>query len=125
MLYRDDALRVIAVTDPKLAGYCRVIWNDHVAEMTFLDDFERSRLMVAVWATEAAIRAVLAPDKINLASLGNQVPHLHWHVMARFGDDPFFPEAVWAPARRPGVARHTDWAQLGVTLRRHLAQGLV
>lgn len=123
VLYRDDALRVVAVEDPRLAGYCRVIWNAHVAEMTLLDDFERARLMAAVWAVEAAVHAVLAPAKINLASLGNQVPHLHWHVIARFHDDPFFPDAVWAPPRRDGASRPTDWARLAALLCRQLAPG--
>jgi diadenosine tetraphosphate (Ap4A) HIT family hydrolase len=37
----------------------------------------------------------MQPDKINLASLGNVVPHLHWHVIPRFVDDPHFPNPVW------------------------------
>jgi diadenosine tetraphosphate (Ap4A) HIT family hydrolase len=41
------------------------------------------------------------PDKINLASLGNVVPHLHWHVIPRFADDAHFPSPVWAQAQRP------------------------
>lgn len=121
VLYRNDVLRVIAVEDPRLAGYCRVVWNEHVAEMTFLGESERAALMAAVWATEAAVRALLAPAKVNLASLGNQVPHLHWHVIARFHDDPFFPDAVWAPPRRDGMRRRTDWARLATLLRRQLA----
>ena len=46
------------------------------------------------------MRRVLRPAKINLASLGNVVPHLHWHVIARFADDACFPAPIWAPARR-------------------------
>jgi len=37
------------------------------------------------------------PTKINLASLGNMVPHLHWHVIARFEGDARWPAPVWAP----------------------------
>jgi diadenosine tetraphosphate (Ap4A) HIT family hydrolase len=51
---------------------------------------------------ERALRNELQPDKINLASLGNMVPHLHWHVIARFSDDAHFPSPIWAEARRPG-----------------------
>ena len=50
------------------------------------------------------LRTVLAPDKINLASLGNVVPHLHWHVIPRFADDAHFPAPVWAARARDGVA---------------------
>ena len=48
--------------------------------------------MNIVFAVEAALRALLAPHKMNLASLGNQVPHLHWHVVPRFADDSHFPQ---------------------------------
>jgi diadenosine tetraphosphate (Ap4A) HIT family hydrolase len=101
LLYRDDALRVVLVDDPDYPGFCRVIWNAHVKEMTDLAPAERSRLMDAVFATESAVREVCAPDKINLASLGNAVPHLHWHVIPRRADDAHFPNPIWGERRRP------------------------
>jgi diadenosine tetraphosphate (Ap4A) HIT family hydrolase len=56
--------------------------------------------MRAVFAAEQALREVIAPAKINLASLGNRVPHLHWHVIARDAEDRYFPDSVWsAPGR--------------------------
>jgi diadenosine tetraphosphate (Ap4A) HIT family hydrolase len=61
---------------------------------------------------ESVLRELLAPDKINLAALGNMVPHLHWHVIPRFADDRHFPDAVWAAARREGMAHHVDAARL-------------
>jgi len=42
----------------------------------------------------------MQPTKINLASLGNQVPHLHWHIIPRYEDDPFFPESIWSQRKR-------------------------
>ena len=57
--------------------------------------------MDAVVVVERILRERLAPAKINLAALGNMVPHLHWHVIARFDWDSHFPGAVWAPAQRP------------------------
>lgn len=35
------------------------------------------------------------PDKINIASFGNYVPHVHWHIIARFKEDSYFPEPMW------------------------------
>lgn len=61
-------------------------------------------MMSAVFRVEAALRAVLKPDKINLASLGNMVPHVHWHVIPRFVDDRHFPDAIWASPRRAASA---------------------
>jgi diadenosine tetraphosphate (Ap4A) HIT family hydrolase len=49
---------------------------------------------------EQCLREALAPAKINIAALGNMVPHLHWHVIARFDWDTRFPAPVWAAAQR-------------------------
>src|SRR5262249_13541235 len=84
-------------------GFLRVIVNRHVREMTDLE--ERERLMRVVFACEAALRSLYQPHKVNLASLGNVVPHLHWHVIARFRDDAHFPDPIWAVPRRESAPR--------------------
>lgn len=104
-IWQDDFCRVVLVDDPDYPGFCRVILQNHVKEMSDLPPAERSRLMDAVFATEAALRDLLAPDKINLASLGNAVPHLHWHVIPRWRDDRHFPKSVWAAPERDPVSR--------------------
>lgn len=40
------------------------------------------------------------PAKINIASFGNYVPHVHFHIMARFKEDSFFPEPMWGKKQR-------------------------
>ena len=57
--------------------------------------------MDAVAAVEQVLRAELRPCKINLAALGNLVPHLHWHVVARFDWDSHYPAPIWSAAIRP------------------------
>ena len=99
-VYRDDRLSIIMVDDAAYPGFCRVIWNAHVKEMSDLAAPERAYIHEAVHQVELALRAVMEPAKINLASLGNMVPHLHWHVIPRFEDDAQFPSPVWAPAVR-------------------------
>jgi len=42
------------------------------------------------------------PKKINIASFGNYVPHVHWHIMARFEEDSYFPEPMWGTKKREG-----------------------
>jgi diadenosine tetraphosphate (Ap4A) HIT family hydrolase len=117
-------VRVVAVDEPGYPGFCRVVLNRHVAEMTDLAATERDTLMRTVFAVESSLRAVLAPDKINLASLGNQVPHLHWHVIPRFRDDAHFPGSVWsAPRREAPVDRRVDEAALGAALAARLGPG--
>jgi diadenosine tetraphosphate (Ap4A) HIT family hydrolase len=102
LVIANEWLRVMLVDEHDYPGYVRVVWNEHVREMTELSDDERQRLMKTVFAVESAQREVLAPLKINLASLGNMTPHLHWHVIARFADDLHYPQPVWgAPQRTP------------------------
>jgi diadenosine tetraphosphate (Ap4A) HIT family hydrolase len=99
-VYRDDKLAIILVDDPAYPGFCRVIWNEHVKEMSDLAPGDRMLLNDAVWHVELALRDVMAPGKVNIASLGNMVPHLHWHVIPRFADDAHFPNPVWTEAVR-------------------------
>ena len=100
LVFRNDQLRVIQAEEPGFPAFYRVIWNRHVAEFSDLNPAERGACMDAVLAVENALRAELQPTKINLAALGNMVPHLHWHVVARFDWDSHFPAPLWAPAQR-------------------------
>ncbi len=103
--YRDDRLRVVLVQGEegrRFPGFIRVVWNAHVREMTNLLPADRSYLMMTVCKVEQALRDVLNPTKINLASLGNVTPHLHWHVIPRWDSDSHFPAPVWAQAVRDG-----------------------
>jgi diadenosine tetraphosphate (Ap4A) HIT family hydrolase len=123
ILWQDGLCRVIQVTDPHYPGFCRVILNQHVKEMTDLIAQERQRVMEVVFATEAAVREVLQPDKINLASLGNMVPHMHWHVIPRFADDRHFPNPIWSEIKREVVRREVPH-DLAVRLRDGIAARL-
>jgi diadenosine tetraphosphate (Ap4A) HIT family hydrolase len=104
VLWRDEFCRIVRIPGADYPGLCRVVLNRHVRELTDLAEDERSRLMRAVFATESALRGLFQPDKMNLASFGNQVPHIHWHVIPRNADDPHFPDPSWGPARRAAPA---------------------
>ncbi|GHD61326.1 HIT family protein [Jeongeupia chitinilytica] len=108
LLWQNELCRVVLADEPDYPGLCRVILRQHVAEMTDLPPADRQRLMAVVFAVEAAQRTVLSPDKINIASLGNVVPHLHWHIIPRWHDDATFPAPVWASPARPGARHHVS-----------------
>ena len=99
-IWSDRFCRVIIVDDADYPGYCRLIWRTHVKELTDLPAAQRAHCMRVVFAVEQALRRVFNPDKVNLASFGNMVPHLHWHIMPRFNGDAHFPDPVWAKRRR-------------------------
>ncbi len=101
LVFKDEKFRVIRADEPGFPAFYRVIWTAHVAEFSDLGPDDRSLCMSAVVAVELALREQVQPSKINLAALGNVVPHLHWHVIARFDWDSHFPAPVWAAAVRP------------------------
>ena len=104
MLWQNDLCRVVRVDEPDYPGFVRVILKRHAREMGDLSREEREALMDVVFAVEAAVRETMQPDKMNLASLGNMTPHVHWHVVPRYRDDRHFPNPIWAaPARERGV----------------------
>ncbi|SFD00721.1 HIT family protein [Massilia yuzhufengensis] len=105
--WQGEKFSVILVDDAAYPGFCRVIWREHVREMSDLAQQDRLLLNEAVYQVELAVLEVMQPLKVNVASLGNVVPHLHWHVIPRYADDAHFPAPVWAQA-----ARQTDDATL-------------
>ena len=56
---------------------------------------DRPQLMTEIDRASRALQAIHGPDKMNVAALGNQVPQLHLHVIARFEIDPAWPGPVW------------------------------
>ena len=81
-------------------GFIRIVAVDHVAEMSALSPAVRTYLWDLLETTEETMRDSLAPDKMNLAEFGNMVPHLHWHVIARWKDDGWYPECPWGTKQR-------------------------
>ena len=106
LIWMGDRARVILVEHDRFPGFCRIVWNDHAAELTDLEDGDQAWLMRLVARVERVVREVMTPDKVNLAAFGNMVPHLHWHIIPRYRWDTHFPEAIWAaPQRAADAAR--------------------
>jgi diadenosine tetraphosphate (Ap4A) HIT family hydrolase len=99
-VFQHEKFVVILADEPNYPGFARVVWRAHVREMSDLADADRLLLNEAVWKLELAVREVMQPLKVNVASLGNVVPHLHWHVIPRYADDAQFPAPVWGQAVR-------------------------
>lgn len=100
LVVRLHTCRVIRAQEPGFPAFYRVVLNAHVSEWSDLPEADQLVLMRVVNAVERVLREVLHPTKINLAALGNVVPHLHWHVIARFDWDSHFPAPIWGPAQR-------------------------
>ena len=92
--------RLVHAGEPGFPAFYRLVWQQHVREFSQLSRAERHEVADVLAAIESAMLQVLQPTKVNLASLGNAVPHLHWHVIGRFSQDSHFPGAVWAQPQR-------------------------
>jgi diadenosine tetraphosphate (Ap4A) HIT family hydrolase len=101
VLWKGAYWRLVAVDDPAYPGYVRLIANRHVTELTWLAKPEQDQLFKLITAIEKHLQVHLKPHKINQASLGNQTPHLHWHIIPRWNDDPCFPDSIWSAKRNP------------------------
>lgn len=101
LIWQGQQLRLIRTEEEAgFPAFYRIIWNTHVAEFSDLSEAERQHCMQAVALVEQALRQHLQARKINLAALGNMVPHLHWHIIARFDWDSHFPAPIWAKVQR-------------------------
>ena len=123
-LWQDDFCRVVLLKDADYPGYCRVELLEHIKEMTDLLPNQRARMMKTVFAVELALREVTHADKINLSSLGNKTPHVHWHVIPRFENDKHFPNSHWGDAIReatPTTLGHESKKQLSEKISLYLA----
>jgi diadenosine tetraphosphate (Ap4A) HIT family hydrolase len=103
VLVQQATYRIVAADDATVRDYpgtLRVIASAHAKEMSDLAQPLALALMQAVLLCERVVRTHMRCDKINLASLGNQVAHVHWHVIPRYIDDAHFPLPIWAARQR-------------------------
>ena len=76
-------------------GYCVVVSRTHARELGDLPDGERRAYLDEMCLVARAISQAVSPHKLNYELLGNQVPHLHWHLFPRSEDDPARLAPVW------------------------------
>lgn len=80
--------------------WLKVFVRRSVKEFSSCSDDEKAAVWRALEIIEKSMLAYYRPEKINLASFGNMLPQVHWHIMARFQEDPFFPEPMWGTPQR-------------------------
>src|SRR5213596_69036 len=81
-------------------GYCILIARRHATELNQLPEGMRRDFLDEMCLLAAAIQNALGPHKLNYELLGNQVPHLHWHIFPRYLDDPDALKPVWLALER-------------------------
>jgi diadenosine tetraphosphate (Ap4A) HIT family hydrolase len=87
--------RVLLMNDANFPWLILVPRKPDVTEVLDLAEIEQARLMGEITRAAALLRAVTKCHKLNIAALGNVVPQLHVHVIARFRHDAAWPKPVW------------------------------
>jgi diadenosine tetraphosphate (Ap4A) HIT family hydrolase len=90
--------RVLVINDANYPWLLLVPRRPDITEVIDLDEVEQAQLMTEVTRVARALRDVTACHKLNIAALGNAVPQLHVHIIARFRHDPAWPKPVWGAA---------------------------
>ena len=98
IILNNKLYRVILVDE--IVGFVRIILNKHIAEFSDLSFDEYNKITKEIYRIEKIMRQTLNPDKVNIASLGNYVPHLHIHIIPRYKDDSWFPDSIWSEKKR-------------------------
>lgn len=113
--------RVTLQDDADFRGYCILVFRRHVVELTELAAAERTALIADIDQVARAIQTVCRPVKLNYAILGNEIPHLHAHIIPRYPDDGWWGRPIWtrpAEQRRPLPA--DEFERLRSALAAHL-----
>jgi diadenosine tetraphosphate (Ap4A) HIT family hydrolase len=87
--------------DQFFEGWTVLLLKRHATELFLLTEEERGRLIEEVSAVGEVLSKRYRAIKINYELLGNQLPHIHWHLIPRHPDDPAPLEPVWRVAHQP------------------------
>ena len=113
---------VLLNRDQFFRGYCFVFTKNHVTELFHLDRQSRIEVIEEVNAVAEALYEALHPVKINYELLGNMVPHMHWHIIPRFSDDPLWPSPIWSEPHDAVELSAQGYTDLTALIRKTLRQ---
>ena len=98
MIYENDL--VILEIEPSEIPWVKVFTQRKIKEFSECTATEKTEIFRIIDIVEKSMLNYFDADKINIASFGNLLPHVHWHVMARFEGDSYFPEPMWGTQQR-------------------------
>jgi len=101
-------------------GYSLVIAKRHATELFELPEAESMQYYRDMLVVARAVAAAFRPRKLNYELLGNLVPHLHWHVLPRYADDPNPQHPVWQHPHPPRIPTDAECDETIAAIRRHL-----
>jgi len=114
--------------DQRYRGTCRAIYDGrHANRIDELTAAQWQQLAQDLWVAQRAIVRTLRCEHVNLASLGNEVPHLHWHLIPRYRDDGQWGRPIWRADGAPEAPQYLaepEYAALATALNQALDEAL-
>jgi diadenosine tetraphosphate (Ap4A) HIT family hydrolase len=108
--------------DQFFPGWTVMVFQRHATELFHLSPTERIQLMEEVSLVAKVLAELFSARKINYELLGNQLPHIHWHLIPRLTTDPAPLEPVWRvphePVQPSGPALQTDILRIRTVLQK-------
>ena len=101
MTIYSDNLIYIEIHESEIP-WLKIFSKREIKEFSHCTSEEKQAIWTALDVIEREMLDLFKPEKINIAQFGNYLPHLHWHIMARFKEDSYFPEPMWGVEQRSG-----------------------
>ena len=98
VIYENKNLR-IEIEESEIP-WLKIFTQDPYKEMSEVPKEIKLEIYTLLDIIEKEMLAYYRPKKINIASFGNYMPHVHWHIMARFEEDTYYPEPMWGTKQR-------------------------
>lgn len=97
-IYQNQNIRV-EIEESEIP-WLKIFAQEPCKEMTDCDQITKQQIWALLDLIEREMLDYFKPEKINIASFANYVPQVHWHIMARFKEDSYFPEPMWGKKQR-------------------------
>ena len=120
-IYELPTAIAILLPDQYYSGYTLVVAKTHATELYHLPESESTQYCKDMLRVAKAIAAVFQPRKMNYELLGNTVPHLHWHLVPRYGWDPNPQRPIWEHSHEPKMLSLQEYAETIAAIRRALS----
>ena len=112
--------RLYIEIEPSEIPWLKIFTKIPYKEMSEAPQSIKEEIYALLDLIEKAMIEYYTPEKINIASFGNYMPHLHWHIMARFKNDSYFPEPMWGKKQRESTLTLPDMEGFVVLLKKRL-----
>jgi diadenosine tetraphosphate (Ap4A) HIT family hydrolase len=107
IIYQNDLVKI--EIEEHENPWLKIFTQKEIKEFSSCNNETKNEIWRCLDICEKEMLSYFEPDKINIASFGNYVPHVHFHIQARFKEDSYFPEPTWGQKQRDGKLHLKDF----------------